>query len=572
MKQHHPPLAQLLLLLLVTSAPAQAPDLINYQGRLVQGTNLVNGAVELTLSLYDASTAGSLLYADSNTVTVVDGLYSTYIGDATIFGDLDSALTNAQVWLEAVVNGSTLSPRERLVSVPYARSVQGLRVAAGNSIVLNPEHGNMVDATTIFSAIGGGLINTIQENASFSTIGGGGANRIMTNATLATIGGGEGNTIQENASYSTIGGGLINRVMTNALLSAIGGGEQNSIGEFARNATIGGGGLNTIQENAAYSTIGGGEQNSIREFSDHATVGGGRSNVIRETSPFSTIGGGEDNSIESNSWWAAIGGGLQNSVGAYYAVIGGGANNEVQPNAGYSMIGAGRLNQIGTNAAFAFIGGGQQNSIGSGAAWATIPGGRNNRVGTNAANAFAAGRQARANHPGTFVWGDDNAPDFASTASNQFLIRAGGGVGVNVNNPQAPLHVAGDAIIGQQANAPRFGMAAVVLSAASGVLFQHPIAPLSLTWAHSTRTLTFTNGLAPNEYVDASIRLTEEPGASTHATADLNGGTTLSVTDSSGQGAAWHVIAVREDAAGPGLTFQGAGYNDGVSGLVTYWY
>jgi hypothetical protein len=58
-------------------------------------------------------------------------------------------------------------------------------------------------------------------------------------------------------------------------------------------------------------------------------------------------------------------------------------------------------------------------------------------------NSFAAGNFARAIHTGSFVWADSTEDDFTSTANNQFLIRAGGGVGIGVTNPQAALHVAG---------------------------------------------------------------------------------------------------------------------------------
>lgn len=57
------------------------------------------------------------------------------------------------------------------------------------------------------------------------------------------------------------------------------------------------------------------------------------------------------------------------------------------------------------------------------------------------AYSFAAGTQAKANHTGAFVWGDNTFADFASTGNNQFLIRAGGGVGVGTNAPAAQLHV-----------------------------------------------------------------------------------------------------------------------------------
>jgi len=38
-----------------------------------------------------------------------------------------------------------------------------------------------------------------------------------------------------------------------------------------------------------------------------------------------------------------------------------------------------------------------------------------------------AGRRAKANHLGSFVWADSNDIDFASSANNQFNVRAGGG-------------------------------------------------------------------------------------------------------------------------------------------------
>ncbi len=61
------------------------------------------------------------------------------------------------------------------------------------------------------------------------------------------------------------------------------------------------------------------------------------------------------------------------------------------------------------------------------------------------ASSFAAGFHARANHDGTFVWADRPSPsgDFLSTAVNQFLIRASGGVGIGTNDPGEQLTVAG---------------------------------------------------------------------------------------------------------------------------------
>jgi hypothetical protein len=56
----------------------------------------------------------------------------------------------------------------------------------------------------------------------------------------------------------------------------------------------------------------------------------------------------------------------------------------------------------------------------------------------------ALGRQAQAVHDGSFVWADGSGSDYATTADNQFLIRASGGVGIGTNHPQHQLDVAGN--------------------------------------------------------------------------------------------------------------------------------
>src|SRR6185436_19508148 len=100
----------------------------------------------------------------------------------------------------------------------------------------------------------------------------------------------------------------------------------------------------------------------------------------------------------------------------------------------------GYQNVIQTNAGGATVGGGGNNIVLANGLYATIPGGSANTA-TN--YAVAAGTRAKANHTGAFVWADSTDADFPSTANNQFLVRASGGVGIGTNNPQSALHVAG---------------------------------------------------------------------------------------------------------------------------------
>ena len=96
------------------------------------------------------------------------------------------------------------------------------------------------------------------------------------------------------------------------------------------------------------------------------------------------------------------------------------------------------------------IGGGDYNVITStnSTRWATVPGGYDNEAGGD--TSFAAGNHAKASHDGAFVWADSGTADFASTGSNQFLIRASGGVGIGTASPTRELEIqhAGDTELG----------------------------------------------------------------------------------------------------------------------------
>jgi hypothetical protein len=187
--------------------------------------------------------------------------------------------------------------------------------------------------------------------------------------------------------------------------------------------------------------IGGGIDNQIEKGGTRAVIAGGEGNVIGANAR-SSIGGGTQNNIEDNAGESSIGGGAGNIIQtpASGSVISGGTFNVLHNTASSSAIGGGDENEVQTNSTFGTISGGQFNVIQPNADYATIGGGRENSA-TNFA--FAAGRRAKANRTGAFVWADSTDADFVSTASNQFLIRAGGGVGIGKNNPATALDVSG---------------------------------------------------------------------------------------------------------------------------------
>ena len=141
------------------------------------------------------------------------------------------------------------------------------------------------------------------------------------------------------------------------------------------------------------------------------------------------------NAIQDTAYSATIAGGYANIVGASFGTASGGRSNVVQSFA--DTVGGGEGNLA--SAAYASVGGGYHNQAVN--IYSTVPGGANNFAG--GMYSLAAGQQAQALHPGSFVWADSQTTNFASTANDQFLIRAASGVGINKNNPASTLDVNG---------------------------------------------------------------------------------------------------------------------------------
>ncbi|MHC4499373.1 MAG: hypothetical protein ACYS21_09715 [Planctomycetota bacterium] len=335
-------MVSLALLALTSIATAGAPGLMNYQGRLTDaGGDPLDDTVFMIFSIYDDSTGGSLLWDDSATVVVTNGLFNVILGESNAIDD--GVFADTARWLQITVEGEDIDPRTRLVTAAYAFRVE------------------TVDGAT------GGIISGDVDIQSDLTVSG-----------KATIGPGHTNT----GSWTFVAG------------------ESNT-------AT------------ANHVTVGGGYGNSASAWG--ATVGGGLSNST--SGDQATVGGGKYNEASNNT--ATVGGGENDTASGYGATVGGGKNNTAS----------------GTRAT---VGGGDGNT--ASAAGATVPGGLLNTAG--GLYSFAAGRRAKANHAGAFVWGDQTNADFASTGADQFLIRASGGVGIGTTTPQANLHTYGDVSIG----------------------------------------------------------------------------------------------------------------------------
>jgi len=137
-------------------------------------------------------------------------------------------------------------------------------------------------------------------------------------------------------------------------------------------------------------------------------IGGGVGNST--ASAYSTVGGGYGNNAGGSTGYAIVGGGYQNTASGIYATVGGGSSSTASGS--YTTVSGGFFNS----------------ASGTGA---TVAGGIGNTA--SAPSTFAAGSDAQAVHNGAFVWADSQSGAYSSDRNNQFKIRAGGGVVMDVS-------------------------------------------------------------------------------------------------------------------------------------------
>jgi len=434
-----------------------------YQGRLSDGGNPANGVYDFQFKLYDAATGGTQVGSTvtKTNVSVTDGLFSVQL-------DFGAVFDGTALWLEVAVRPSgsgsytTLSPRQALTAAPYALALPGLRTEPNGTSpnVIGGYSSNSVSAGVVGATIGGGgasgAVNAAM--ADYATIGGGYHN--TASGAQATVGGGRSNIASGAGAFvggggwngttasgnraraiaSTIAGGYGNVISPTADYAAIGGGESNLI--TATYGTIAGG--YNITVTAWYAAVGGGQDNLAA--ATHSTIGGGYNNVV--TGTYATVGGGRSNTASGDG--AIVGGGWDNTANGYATTVGGGYHNIASgtnatvgggwdnTSSGYvATVGGGKGNEA--SGWYATVGGGVDNTASGYAATvgggyhniasgnhSTVPGGfRNTAAGLYS---FAAGRRAKADHDGAFVWGDSILANIYSPGNNTFIVRANGGI------------------------------------------------------------------------------------------------------------------------------------------------
>jgi hypothetical protein len=147
-----------IMVLLCGQLLAAVPTAINYQGRLANagGTVVPDGSYSIVFTIYDAASGGTSKWTETQSVTTSGGLFAVLLGSITPV--TDTVFNGAERYLGVKVGADPeLTPRKRLLSVPYADRVSTVNGSTGGAISGNIDletssaaAGNILKAGTPF--------------------------------------------------------------------------------------------------------------------------------------------------------------------------------------------------------------------------------------------------------------------------------------------------------------------------------------------------------------------------------------------------------------------------------------
>ncbi|MBO6940151.1 MAG: hypothetical protein JJ863_34585 [Deltaproteobacteria bacterium] len=176
MKSSRVVLAALALLALSSVAAGQPPAAVPVQGVLTDSEGApLEGTVDVTFTLYDAPTDGSMLFSETIAVNLEGGAFSVYLGtgtplDLSLFRDISDTHIGVQVGADP-----EMTPRIRLGTVPYAAFARYAGDAAtidglGSADLALAAHGHgWTDITGRPAGLDDGDDDTTYDGTSFAT-------------------------------------------------------------------------------------------------------------------------------------------------------------------------------------------------------------------------------------------------------------------------------------------------------------------------------------------------------------------------------------------------------------------
>jgi hypothetical protein len=165
----------LLLSVLISTASAQIPRSISYQGVLTEanGNPKPDGDYAFTFRLYETNIGGAAIWSETKTLAVERGLFSTALGDQTAFGP--EVKFDKPYWLGIQVgNEAELPQRIALSASAYSLNSIKADVAADVAEGQVVKSINALKDDVILEGAGGATVTAAAGKITISAAGGGG--------------------------------------------------------------------------------------------------------------------------------------------------------------------------------------------------------------------------------------------------------------------------------------------------------------------------------------------------------------------------------------------------------------
>jgi hypothetical protein len=131
-------------LVVAACSPTVIPRAFGFQGRLTDsGGNPVTATKVMTFTLWTQVATGQVVFTETQTVAVNNGLFNVFIGQSTLTSDGQYGRSGADpenfavpLFVQVQVDGETLTPRTRLGAAPTSMGL------VGGAVVVSDHDGN----------------------------------------------------------------------------------------------------------------------------------------------------------------------------------------------------------------------------------------------------------------------------------------------------------------------------------------------------------------------------------------------------------------------------------------------
>ncbi len=112
-------------LLLISAIAFSVPTEITFQGRLTDDLGVpIEGTDDITFEIYSAESGGTMLWSETQSVFFRNGLYHVSLGEITPL--TEEIFDGSTVYIQLRIGGEPVSPRQPMVTVPYAFRAEAL--------------------------------------------------------------------------------------------------------------------------------------------------------------------------------------------------------------------------------------------------------------------------------------------------------------------------------------------------------------------------------------------------------------------------------------------------------------